>query len=284
MKKNKILAIDFGENNVGLAVTDPGANLVFGKGLIKGGKSLNDLFSKIKKFCDDEEVNKIVFGLPLGKDGEETDQTGRMKKIAYKLKDYLGNIPLEFEDESFSSFEAREIAEGFEENKKTLMDYGIPKNKIKTIYTPYDVNTMLKKSNEELSSDYMKIFDNSFVFITIGRLDQPKGQGFLIRIFKEVVKKYDHAKLVILGDGPLENELKDMVLELRLEKKVFLLGVHQNIFPFIKNSNCFVFTSLWEGLGNVLIEALSLSIPIISTDCKYGPREILCPELSITQE
>lgn len=117
MKKNKILAIDWGENNVGLAITDSGANLVFGKGLIKGGKSLNDLFSKIKKFCDEEQVDKIVFGLPFGKDGEETDQTKRMKKIGEKMEEYLKNIPLEFEDESFSSFEAREIAGGFEEKE-----------------------------------------------------------------------------------------------------------------------------------------------------------------------
>jgi putative Holliday junction resolvase len=117
VKKNKILAIDFGESNVGLAITDPGANIVFGKGLIKGGKSLEDLFSKIKKICDDEEVNKIVFGLPYGKDGEDTDQTKRLKKMGLQMQEYLKNIPLEFEDESFSSFEAREIAEGFEEKE-----------------------------------------------------------------------------------------------------------------------------------------------------------------------
>lgn len=167
---------------------------------------------------------------------------------------------------------------------ETLVNYGIPKNKIKTIYSPNNVNTFLKMSNEQLSSEYVEIFKSSFVFINIGRLDQPKGQWLLIRSFKEVVKNFSHAKLVILGDGRLENELENFVIELKLEKNVFLLGVHQNIFPFIKNSNCFVFTSLWEGLATVLIEALSLSIPIISTDCKYGPREILCPELNITQK
>jgi glycosyltransferase involved in cell wall biosynthesis len=57
--------------------------------------------------------------------------------------------------------------------------------------------------------------------------------------------------------------------------------MQKNPFKFLKHSNCFVFPSLWESFGNVLIESLSLNLSIISTDCKSGPREILCPELNI---
>jgi glycosyltransferase involved in cell wall biosynthesis len=57
--------------------------------------------------------------------------------------------------------------------------------------------------------------------------------------------------------------------------------MQKNPFKFLKHSNCFVFPSLWEGLPNTVIEALSLNIPVISADCKTGPREILCPELNI---
>ncbi len=59
---------------------------------------------------------------------------------------------------------------------------------------------------------------------------------------------------------------------------MFLLGGQENVFPFLKNSDCFVFTSLWEGLPLSLIEALSVNLPVISADCKTGPREVLCPE------
>jgi len=173
------------------------------------------------------------------------------------------------------------VSKGIE---KVLIEYGIAENKIKTIYNPIDINNSLKMLNEPLGSEYEDIFKDSFVFINIGRLGPPKGQWLLIKSFTEVVKKYNYAKLVILGEGSLERELKKLITRLKLEKNVFLLGVHGNIFPFIKNSNCFVFSSLWEGLPYVLIEALTSSIPIISTDCFTGPREILCPELKLTQK
>lgn len=60
--------------------------------------------------------------------------------------------------------------------------------------------------------------------------------------------------------------------------------MQKNPFKFLKHSNCFVFSSLWEGLPNTVIEALSLNLPVISTDCKTGPREILCPELNISDK
>ena len=116
MKNKKILAIDFGESNIGLAATDSGANLVFGKGSLKRGKSLDDIFKKIKGFCDEEQVVKVIFGLPKGKNAEDTEQTERYRRIGRKLSDYLGNIFFEFEDESFTSYEAREMSAGFEDD------------------------------------------------------------------------------------------------------------------------------------------------------------------------
>ncbi len=69
-----------------------------------------------------------------------------------------------------------------------------------------------------------------------------------------------------------------------MENNVFLLGAQSNPFKFLKYSHCFVLSSLWEGLPNVLIEALSMNLPIMSTDCETGPREILCSELDINEE
>lgn len=166
----------------------------------------------------------------------------------------------------------------------TLYNYGFSKSSVKPIYNLFDINSCLELSKEKIPFEYRGIFKNSFIFINIGRFVKHKGQIHLIRSFKKVVAKFDSAKLVILGDGILKNELKQLVLNLNLEKNVFFVGVHSNIFPFLKNSNCFVFTSMWEGFGNVIVEALSMNIPVISTDCNYGPREILCPELELSEE
>ena len=165
----------------------------------------------------------------------------------------------------------------------TLYNYGFSKSSVKPIYNFFDINSCLKLSKERIPIDYCGVFKNSFVFINIGRLVRQKGQIHLIKSFKNVVAKFDNAKLVILGDGILKNELKQLVNNLNLKKHIFFMGVHSNIFPFLKNSNCFVFTSMWEGFGNVIVEALSMNIPVISVDCKYGPREILCPELDLLE-
>lgn len=71
---------------------------------------------------------------------------------------------------------------------------------------------------------------------------------------------------------------------MNIENKVYFLGRVENVFPYLKRSDCFVFSSLHEGFGNVLTEALSQDLPVISTDCTAGPREILCPELGVNEE
>ena len=162
--------------------------------------------------------------------------------------------------------------------------YNIPKGKIEVIYNPINIQKYLKLSKEPMEERYYKIFKDAFVFINIGRLTEAKGQWFLIRSFKKVVEKYPNSKLIILGEGELKKNLKNLIKKLKLENNVFLLGIQKNPFKFLKNSDCFVFPSLWEGLPNVLIEALIFNIPIISTDCETGPREILTPELDIEEK
>jgi putative Holliday junction resolvase len=106
----KILAIDFGEKYTGLAICDEGRHLVFAKGLIKDYKSLEDLFAKVAQFCEEENIKLIIFGIP----SEDIEQSRRFRKIGKKLEKYLKNIPLEFEDEDWSSFEANNILKGFD--------------------------------------------------------------------------------------------------------------------------------------------------------------------------
>ena len=162
--------------------------------------------------------------------------------------------------------------------------YNITQDKIKVIYNPHDIKTYQYLAKAPLDSKYQQIYKSSFVFINIGRLTKQKGQWFLIRAFKKVVEKYPNVKLIILGDGELKGKLNKLIKKLKLENNVFLLGAQSNPFKFLKYSHCFVLSSLWEGLPNVLIEALSMNLPIISTDCETGPREILCPELDINEE
>lgn len=103
----KILGVDFGEKHVGLAVCDESRNIVFGRGVFENYKNLENLFRMIKVFCENNNIVLVVFGVPTGDRGEETVQTERYKKIGRKLGIYLGDINVDFQDEAFSSFEAR---------------------------------------------------------------------------------------------------------------------------------------------------------------------------------
>jgi len=161
--------------------------------------------------------------------------------------------------------------------------YGIQNTQ--TIYNMMNLTENIKQSLKELPEKYKTLFKgNYFNFINVGRLTRQKGQWFLIRSFRKVVDQHENARLFLIGDGALKNELKNLINKLNLKENVFLLDVQKNVFPFLKNSDCFIFSSLWEGLPIVLIEALSMNLPIISTDCKTGPREILCPELDLNKE
>jgi N-acetylgalactosamine-N,N'-diacetylbacillosaminyl-diphospho-undecaprenol 4-alpha-N-acetylgalactosaminyltransferase len=84
-------------------------------------------------------------------------------------------------------------------------------------------------------------------------------------------------KLLIVGAGIMEEELKQKVTDFGISSKVVFCGWDNNPFKYVSRSNCFVLSSDVEGFPNVLIEALACGKPVISTDCSSGPRELLAP-------
>ena len=116
---------------------------------------------------------------------------------------------------------------------------------------------------------------NKKYFLAIGRLSKQKNFFFLIKCFNLISKKYPQYNLVIIGEGELEKKIKNYINFLRLKEKVKILPFQKNIFQYLNQSDCFILSSLWEDPGFVLIEAASLGIPIISSDCPNGPTEFL---------
>jgi glycosyltransferase involved in cell wall biosynthesis len=90
--------------------------------------------------------------------------------------------------------------------------------------------------------------------------------------------------LIILGDGPEKDHLLNIIKENSLERNVFLLGHKNNPYPYISKAKTFILTSESEAFGMVLVESLILGTPVISTDCEFGPREIIAPELNIQEK
>ncbi|MFP4401630.1 MAG: glycosyltransferase [Candidatus Nanoarchaeia archaeon] len=162
---------------------------------------------------------------------------------------------------------------------------GVNSKKTTTIYNTVNLEKINSLKKEKLPSKYKNFFaKNDKIFITIGRLEQQKAHKYLIRAFKKLVNYNKNCKLIILGEGKLRKELQHLINSLNLQDNIYLLGNQNNVFSFIQKSDCFVFSSIYEGFGNVLLEALYLNKPVISADCNYGPREILAPQLKIDEK
>lgn len=112
------------------------------------------------------------------------------------------------------------------------------------------------------------------VILGAGRLAPEKGFHVLVRAFSEVRKQID-ARLMILGQGALRSDLIRLARELGVGDSVELPGHISDPYPFMKGASVFVLSSLYEGFGNVLVEAMACGTPVVSTDCPGGPREIL---------
>ena len=149
-------------------------------------------------------------------------------------------------------------------------NFGIKQN-MKVINNPLDVDKILKKQKEPIDIELKK-----FSFITVGRFFKQKNHKLLI----EAMDIMD-ANLYIIGDGELREEIETQIRELNLQDRVFLLGRKINPYKYLSKADCFVFSSDYEGFPNVLLEALVCGLPIISTDCQSGPREILAPDTDV---
>ena len=160
------------------------------------------------------------------------------------------------------------VGEGF---KKVVQNNDL---QIQTIYNPVVEPILFSLAKEEIDDSYKKM---NYI-ITIGRLDEQKNQKRLLYAFKSVLQQRPDLHLLILGAGSKEVELKEICKMLSIQKNVHFLGFQSNPFKYLLHAKLFVLSSDYEGLGNVIIEALALGINVVSTGCLSGPREILDDE------
>jgi len=144
------------------------------------------------------------------------------------------------------------------------------------IYNFCDIEQLKALAKKPLPEESNEIF-NQPVVITSGRLIHAKGQLHLLRAFKAVCQRNNEIRLVILGEGPLKGVLLQLCKDLRIQDRVFLPGFQTNSMAWVAKADLFVLPSLAEGFPNALLEAMALGVPVISTDCWSGPRELLAP-------
>lgn len=137
------------------------------------------------------------------------------------------------------------------------------------IYNPIDSDELHLLANEKIIP-----IEGSYI-IHVGRFNRAKRHDRLLNAFAQT---NTNTKLLLLGNGKLEERIKQQIINLNIQERVIIAGFKINPYPYFKASKGLVLTSDFEGLPMVLLEAQSLGIPILSTDCSAGIREAVGDE------
>jgi glycosyltransferase involved in cell wall biosynthesis len=153
---------------------------------------------------------------------------------------------------------------------------GLPPTKIKTIPNPvYDSSTLrVKMSSPIVDQSFLSAMEKGQTrILAVGRLDPVKRFDLLLEAAKPFLAK--GSTLFFLGIGPEKNKLKALAEKLGVVRNVYFLGFQDNPYKYIAKGSILALTSEREGFGNVLVEAMACGVTPVSTDCPYGPSEIL---------
>lgn len=149
----------------------------------------------------------------------------------------------------------------------------LPRDLVSVIYNPVVSDEILEKSKDPVDHPWL-IEKELPVVLGVGRLSQQKDFASLIEAFQEL-QEHQPSRLIILGEGEERANLESLIAKLDLADKVDLPGFVANPYAYMANADVFVLSSAWEGLPTVLIEALATGTPVVSTNCRSGPDEIL---------
>lgn len=145
-------------------------------------------------------------------------------------------------------------------------------NKLVQIYNMIDYERIEKKLKEKINLEEEKLLKGKY-FLTVCRLNENEKD---VKTLLNAYKIYEgEEKLYIIGEGESKNELVAFVKKNNLNKRVFFLGLKINPYIYMKNAEAFILSSKLEGFGLVIAEALYCGTKVISSNCNYGPKEIL---------
>lgn len=155
----------------------------------------------------------------------------------------------------------------------SIFNAGINPEKIITIYNGIDSNRY-SYLNPQSKREELGIKENDYLIGTIGRLDEQKGIEYLFKALKIIKEQIQNFKCLVVGNGRLRSKLEQLKVKLGIKENVILTGARTDANDLMAMFNLFVLPSLWEGLPNVLLEAMACEKPIIATNVGGVPELI----------
>lgn len=151
-------------------------------------------------------------------------------------------------------------------------DFGLAPGKVARIYNPVDIELVSRLAREAQNP-----FPNAGAnLVAVGRLRKEKGLDLLLSSLPLIRAAHPGVQLTIVGHGPLESALKRQAQEIGLDTCVRFVGFQPNPYPFVRHANVLVLPSRYEGLPNVVLEALALGTFVVATNCTGAMQEIAC--------
>ncbi|MEW5692560.1 MAG: glycosyltransferase, partial [Candidatus Hydrogenedentota bacterium] len=231
------------------------------------------LFFKIRDLFKNNSFDIVTFyGLKLNLISRILRKTG------CRIPVHLGGLRSIYPSDSASDLHILidkitfRFSNGYISNSKKAVEFltakGFPKEKM--FYIPNGIERISIEIKGSRNDFYKKlginVNDNDTVLISVANLREVKNHLFMFEVFKGLLKEFDNVKLILVGDGPLREVLKEKVKEITCEEKIFFLGKQLDVFEFLVHSDILILTSKWEGLPTSIMEASAVGLPVVSTN------------------
>ena len=154
---------------------------------------------------------------------------------------------------------------------------GIARRKITVIPNGVDVDRFANASRADLSQ--FGIPNGSRTLVTVGRLDRQKGLSSLLEAAQTIIPQFDNLHFLLVGEGPERSMLESQIKERGVVNRVHLAGWRPDVPAIMKGATALVLSSLWEGMPNVVLEAMAAGLPVIATQVE-GIDELVLPEIT----
>lgn len=184
--------------------------------------------------------------------------TGRMSPISWPIRLVLRALYRK-------AWRVIAISHGLSDELTSLLR--LDARRVAVIHNPVPFGRIERSAHEKKN--------DRFSFVFLGRLVPQKNVALLLEAFAALSKKEHGIRLDIVGDGPLMTELREKSKRLGVDEKITWHGLIKEPWTVVARCHCLILPTNFEGFANVLVEGLALGLPVISTDCPYGPRDIL---------